>query len=28
LLKLLRVFVTVNDPSASADTLIQNAGPV
>ena len=28
LLKLLRVFVTVNDPSAWAETLIQNAGPV
>jgi len=26
--KLLRVFVTLNVPSGSADTLIQNAGPV
>jgi hypothetical protein len=25
---LLRVFVTLNVPSDSADTLIQNAGPV
>jgi len=28
LVKLLRVFVTLNVPSCSADTLIQNAGPV
>jgi len=28
LVKLLRVFVTLNVPSCAADTLIQTAGPV